>query len=83
MKQETLDIDVADRICKYFFRKYKDFWNFRHCNYYTVNSGYNWCLKKDGVILSVSKTLLTICYWDFVGKCHMEIYKVPSEIIPQ
>jgi hypothetical protein len=79
-KMQTLDIDTAYRISKYFFHKYKDFWNFRNCNFYTVNNGVCWCLKRDGVILSISRDFVTVWYRDYVERQHMEIYKVPDDL---
>lgn len=81
MKPAYLDIDSAHRITRFFFHKYKDFWDFRGCNFYTINGGFNWCLKKDGVILSVSPHILTICRLDYMRVPRFEVYRVPPELL--
>lgn len=83
MRQDILTIDQADKICKFFFHKYRDFWNFRGCNFYSVDKGpiKVWCLKKDGVILAVSHQLLTIWQKDYAKREKMEIYRVPENLL--
>lgn len=81
MRQDILLIDQADKICKYFFHKYRDFWNFRGCNYYSVDNGKTWCLKKDGVILAVNRSFLTVWHKDYVKREKMEIYAVPKNLL--